>query len=265
MISFNKYLKTKMLASNSQLCVGLDISPELIGGTESITKCIDYSKKVIDATIDIVAAFKPNLAFFERWGSAGYVWLENILEYIDNRVITIADGKRGDIGNTAEQYANSIFEHFGFDATTVNPYMGVDAIKPFIKSQNKGVFVLCKTSNPSSKDFQNIIDNHNYLYELVSNKTLELNLLDNIGLVVGATNPEEIKNIRLNAPDIPFLIPGVGAQGGHLEKSVAYGNKNGVALISISRAIISAGDKSYSMIRSTAKDYNNKIMDRINA
>ena len=150
---FNNRLKNHIQDFSSALCVGLDISPESLGNSKSITHCIDHSKRVIDATIDLAAAFKANLAFFERWGSAGFKWLEHILEYINNRKITIADGKRGDIGNTAEQYANSIFDHFGFDAVTVNPYMGKDAIIPFINRPEKGAFILCKTSNPSSGDF----------------------------------------------------------------------------------------------------------------
>ena len=213
--------------------------------------------------MDLVAAFKPNLAFFEQWGSAGYKWLEDTMEYIDNRTFTIADGKRGDIGNTAEKYAQSIFDHFGFDAATVNPYMGEDAIVPFIKRPDKGAFILCKTSNPSSDDFQNSQNGQKHIFELVARKSVELNSTENVGLVVGATIPEEIKTIRRIAPELPFLIPGVGAQGGDLEKSMQYGNENGLALISISRGIIFSGDKTEKFIRSTAKDYKDKMMDLV--
>ena len=143
--------------------------------------------------------------------------------------------------------------------------MGKDAIAPFIKQKEKGVFVLCKTSNPSSKDFQNSLSGKNHMYELVAKKSLELNKLNNIGLVVGATNCKDIEYIRRLARGIPFLIPGVGAQGGDLAKSVRYGNDKGVALISVSRGIIAAGDKSQTTIRETALDYRNKIMDCINA
>ena len=260
---FNNRLKNHIQNLSSNLCVGLDISPESLGSTSSLSQCMDHSKRVIDATIDLAAAFKPNLAFFERWGSAGFKWLEHTIDYINNGTFTVADGKRGDIGNTAEQYAQSIFNHFGFDAVTVNPYMGEDAIIPFIKHPEKGAFILCKTSNPSSGDFQNSPNGQKHVYELVAKKSMELNAMKNVGLVVGATVPEEIKKIRHLAPNLPFLIPGVGSQGGDLEKSICYGNENGVALISISRGIIYSGDKTEKSIRTTAKDYRDKMMDFI--
>ena len=202
MNSFNNRLKKHIAEISSYLCVGLDIPPESLGSSSSLSQCIDHSKRVIDATIDLIAAFKPNFAFFERWGSAGFKWLENTMNYINTRTLTIADGKRGDIGNTAEQYAKSIFNHFGFDAVTVNPYMGEDAIIPFIKRPEKGAFILCKTSNPSSSDFQNSQNGQNHVFELVARKSVELNSMENVGLVVGATLPEEIKKIRHLAPEL---------------------------------------------------------------
>ncbi len=263
MNSFNNRLKKHIAEISSYLCVGLDISPESLGSSSSLSQCIDHSKRVIDATIDLIAAFKPNFAFFERWGSAGFKWLESTMNYINTRTLTIADGKRGDIGNTAEQYAKSIFNHFGFDAVTVNPYMGEDAIIPFIKRPEKGAFILCKTSNPSSSDFQNSQNGQKHVFELVARKSVELNSMENVGLVVGATLPEEIKKIRHLAPELPFLMPGVGAQGGDLEKSIRYGNEKGIALISISRGIIFSGDKTEKSIRSTAKEYRDKMMEYI--
>ena len=263
MDSFNKQLNNHIENISSCLCVGLDISPELLGNSISISECIDHSKKVVDATIDLAAAYKPNLAFFERWGSNGIKWLEDILDYINGKTLTIADGKRGDIGNTAEQYAKSFFDHFGFNAVTVNPYMGEDAVDPFIKRPEKGAFILCKTSNPSSGDFQNSLNGQINLFERVAEKSVELNKMDNVGLVVGATVPDDIKKLRIIAPQLPFLIPGVGAQGGNLEKSVSYGNQNGHTLISISRGIIFSGDKSEGSIRSAAVDYRDRVMDII--
>ena len=141
--------------------------------------------------------------------------------------------------------------------------MGEDAIVPFIKRPDKGAFILCKTSNPSSDDFQNSQNGQKHIFELVARKSVELNSTENVGLVVGATIPEEIKTIRRIAPELPFLIPGVGAQGGDLEKSMQYGNENGLALISISRGIIFSGDKTEKTIRSTAKDYKDKMMDLV--
>ena len=263
MVSFNNRLKKHITDLSSYLCVGLDISPESLGSSSSLSQCIDHANRVIDATIDLAVAFKPNLAFFEQWGSAGYKWLEDTMEYINNRTLTIADGKRGDIGNTAEKYAQSIFDHFGFDAATVNPYMGEDAIVPFIKRPDRGAFILCKTSNPSSGNFQNSENGQKHIFELVARKSVALNSTENVGLVVGATIPEDIRTVRNIAPELPFLIPGVGAQGGDLEKSMQYGNENGLALISVSRGIIFSGDKTEKAIRSTAKGYKDKMMDLV--
>jgi orotidine-5'-phosphate decarboxylase len=260
MISFNRRIKQHVRDKKSHLCVGLDISPELLGNSISLSQCVDHSKKVIDATQNFAVAYKPNLAFFERWGSAGYKWLEEILDYIHEDVLTIADGKRGDIGNTAQQYAESIFNHFGFDAVTVNPYMGKDAIIPFIENSEKGAFILCKTSNKSSSDFQNNLNGVEHIFERVAKQSLELNTNNNVGLIVGATHPEELKRIRTLAPQIPFLIPGIGAQGGDLQKSMEYGNGSGIALISVSRAIIAVGNKSTKAIRAAAKEYRDKMI-----
>jgi len=260
MISFNNRLKQQVRDKKSHLCVGLDISPELLGHSISLSQCIDHSKKVIDATQNYVVAYKPNLAFFERWGSEGYKWLEEILDYIHEDVLTIADGKRGDIGNTAQQYAESVFSHFGFDAITVNPYMGKDAIIPFIESPEKGAFILCKTSNKSSSDFQNNLNGAEHVFERVAKQSVELNTNNNVGLVVGATHPEELKRIRIIAPEIPFLIPGIGAQGGNLQKSMEYGNSSGIAIISVSRSIIAVGNKSSKAIQEAARNYRDKMI-----
>ena len=138
MKSFTTRLSEHISKKKSHLCVGLDISPEGLGDKNAkISKLIDHSLRVIDATIELAISYKPNLAFFERWGSDGFKWLVKIIEYIGNNSIIIADGKRGDIGNTAKQYAISIFDYFGFDAATINPYMGSDSIKPFIENSEK--------------------------------------------------------------------------------------------------------------------------------
>ncbi len=260
MKSFTTLLSKQIAIKNSHLCVGLDISPEGLGkASASIAELIDYSYKVIDATIDQAVCFKPNLAFFERWGSEGFKWLEKIIGHIGKRSLIIADGKRGDIGNTSKQYAISIFEHFGFDALTVNPYMGSDSIIPFINNPEKGIFVLCRTSNPSAKELQDLHSNNQRIYEKVAQMAVKLNKNNNIGLVIGATNPSEIRVIREIAPQLPFLIPGIGAQDGDLEKSMKYGNYNGDAIINISRGIIFAGDKSSKQIRFAAQEYVEKM------
>ena len=154
MESFNSNLKKVVRHKRSWLCVGLDMNPDALGKND-LTGLKEHSFKVIDATREFAVAYKPNFAFFERWGAVGFAWLEEIVEYIGNEHIKIADAKRGDIGNTASQYAKSIFDHFGFDSVTLNPYMGTDSIMPFIKDKNKGAFILCRTSNESAKDLQN--------------------------------------------------------------------------------------------------------------
>jgi len=265
MKSFATRLSEQINKKNSHLCIGIDISPEGLGDKSTdLSKLIDHSLKVIDSTIDLATCYKPNLAFFERWGADGFKWLEKVVDRIGNNSIIIADGKRGDIGNTAKQYAKSIFDYFGFDAVTINPYMGSDSIKPFIENSEKGVFILCRTSNISAAELQDLeVENHK-LYEQVANLAVELNTNDNIGLVIGATAPSEIEKIRGIAPNLPFLIPGIGAQGGDLEKSMKYGNYNGIAIINISRGISFTGDMSSKEIRKSAQNYVNEMREIMN-
>lgn len=262
MKSFNTLLSEQIIKKKSHLCVGLDISTEGLGKPNTkFSDLIDHSYKVIDATINMAVCYKPNLAFFERWGSEGFKWLENIINHIGSKSLIIADGKRGDIGNSSKQYAISIFNHFGFDAATINPYMGSDSIKPFIDNPKKGIFVLCRTSNQSAKELQDIKSYKQKVYEEVANLAVKLNKNNNIGLVVGATAPSEIQKIRKIAPNLPFLIPGIGAQGGDLEKSMEYGNKNGIAIINISRGISFAGDMSSQTIKNAAQEYVTKMQE----
>jgi len=260
MNSFNSRLSQHITTKQSWLCVGLDINPENLSiENPSLADLKTHTKKVIDATREFATAYKPNLAFFERWGSAGFVWLEETMKYIGRETITIGDAKRGDIGHTATQYARSLFDHFGFDAVTLNPYMGRDAIDPFIQNPEKGAFILCRTSNKSGGDLQNLNVNEKRLFETVAEFCAGLNEHDNVGLVVGATVPEEIDVIRSHAPGLPLLIPGVGAQGGDLEASLTAGNSNGSALINISRGICFSGDQSEEAIHTSAKNYVDKM------
>ncbi len=256
MKSFNSRLSDVIREKGSHLCVGLDMNPEGLGSTNSSLEDLKtHAFKVIDATQDLAAAFKPNLAFFERWGSAGFKWLEETMEYFSGKNIVIGDAKRGDIGNTAKQYAHSLFNHFGFDAVTLSPYMGLDSILPFTRDPEKGVFILCRTSNPSAVDLQNQPIGDELLFDKVVQMATTWNTNDNVGLVVGATAPEEISRIRHQAPGLPFLIPGIGAQGGDLKRSMYDGNVNGTAIINVSRGISFAGDLSEKAIRNAAKDY----------
>ena len=258
--SFNKRLLDRCNQTNNRLCIGLDIDPDKLPGNISDLKSVEsFIKEIIDSTISFCPVYKPNFAFYERFGSKGFLLLENIVDHIGDKAITIADAKRGDIGNTSKHYADSIFNQFGFDAITISPYMGSDSITPFINDENKGVFVLCLTSNSSSKDFQFISSNDTPLYEIVANKAQSLNNNDNIGLVVGATNKEQMISLREKTPSLPWLIPGIGAQGGDLETSVKIGNKKGVGIINVSRAIIYAGDGSINDISKAAFNYTEQI------
>ncbi len=256
MKSFNDRLKDRVNATRSWLCVGIDMTPEALGSSEiPLDRLKSHALNVIDATRDLAVAYKPNLAFFERWGSAGFDWLEEVLVTIGDGPIIIGDAKRGDIGNTAKQYAKSLFDHFKFDAVTVNPYMGSDSILPFIERAEFGAFVLARTSNDSALDFQDHKSNDEPVYISVAKKCTSLNKHNNVGLVVGATAAEELSVIRKVSPDLPLLIPGVGAQGGDLDASMRLGNDGGPAIINVSRGISFAGDLSTESIRDAAENY----------
>ena len=233
--------------NSSLLCVGLDPAPEQMPDKVGI---LEFNKAIIDATSDLVCAYKPNLAFYEALGIDGLDALKHTVEYIPDDIPVIGDAKRGDIGNTAKAYARAIFSYFDFDATTVNPYLGFDSIEPFIQYTDKGIFILCRTSNAGALDFQSLSceaeSTHHPLYEIVALKASQWNTNGNIGLVVGATYPEELRLIRQNHPDMPILIPGIGAQGGDLATVVRYGvnSKGEKAIINSSRQIIYASRES---------------------
>ena len=247
--------------NNTLLCIGLDPDPELMPGVD----VLEFNKAIIEATSDLVCAYKPNLAFYEALGSEGLAILEKTVRYVPGDIPVIADAKRGDIGNTARAYARALFSIFGFDAATVNPYLGFDSIEPFINNQDKGVFILCRTSNPGATDFQNLCTNGVPLYEVVAQKAREWNIYGNIGLVVGATYPEELKRVRSICPEMPLLIPGIGAQGGDLAAAVRYGAdaRGQKAIISVSRQILYASqDKDFARAaRNTAREIRTQIND----
>ncbi len=225
--------------NRSWLCIGLDFDPDLMPEV----KPLEFGKAIIDATRDLVCAYKPNLAFYEALGIEGLRILEELTEYIPSDIPIISDAKRGDIGNTAKAYAKALFSTFGFDAATVNPYLGFDSVEPFISYRDKGVFILCRTSNAGASDFQDLHCTTGFsLYEEVAQKAKEWNVYGNIGLVVGATCPEELRKIRSICPEMPFLIPGIGAQGGDLALAVSYGMdaKGERAIIAVSRQILYA-------------------------
>ena len=234
-MNFKEKLSKKIKANNSLLCVGLDIDEDKI----SNSSLFEFNERIIDETKDLVCAYKINMAFYEFFGKKGYELLEKTIDHIPDDIVIIIDGKRNDIGNTAEKYAKSVFETLKADATTVNPYLGSDGIKPFLKFNDKCSFILCRTSNPSAKEFQDIKSNNKPLYEKVAEKIREWNKIGCCGAVVGATYPEELKKIReILGDDIPILLPGIGKQGGDLEKSVKYGGEN--TIIVSARSIIYA-------------------------
>ncbi len=240
-MNFLEKLITASRKNDSLLCIGLDPDPRLMPDKVGV---FEFNKAIIDATADLVCAYKPNFAFYEALGNEGLDALRQTVKYIPDSIPVIGDAKRGDIGNTAKAYATVIFSDFNFDATTVNPYLGFDSLEPFIQYQDKGVFILCRTSNAGAIDFQSLrcVEHDRPLFEVVALKASEWNVHGNIGLVVGATYPEELKLIRQNHPDMPLLIPGIGAQGGDLELTIRYGvdAKGERAIINSSRQIIYA-------------------------
>jgi len=229
----------------SYLCIGLDtdldkIPKHLHDGKDPV---FEFNKQIIDATHELCVAYKPNIAFYEALGPKGWESLEKTLAYIPKDVFTIADAKRGDIGNTSTMYAKTFFQRMNFDSVTVAPYMGEDSVKPFLQFENKWVILLVHTSNPGSSDFQLIESklSGRKLFEEVIIKSQQWGTKDQLMFVVGATHPEKIKSIRELAPDNFFLVPGIGAQGGDLLTVSKYGmNRQCGLLINSARAIIYA-------------------------
>ncbi|KAB2880327.1 orotidine-5'-phosphate decarboxylase [bacterium] len=239
--------RTEKALAHSSVCVGLDPDLNLIPAilkSES-NPVLAFNRALIDATVDVVGAYKPNFAFYEVMGIEGWLTLTDTVKHIRSRsdkVIIIADAKRGDIGNTSSKYAQAILQEMDFDCITINPYMGRDSVEPFIQDENKGAFVLCLTSNKGSEDFQRLDVNGRKNYVSVAQNVLSWNTLNNCGLVVGATHPEEMQNIRSISGKMPFLVPGIGVQGGDLE-AVVKSNWDGRkvnAFINSSRAVIYA-------------------------
>ncbi len=236
----------------SFLCVGLDVDLEKIPAhlLSLEDPLFEFSRQIIDATHHVAVAFKPNTAFFEAYGIKGWKALEKINKYIKKEypeIFTIADAKRGDIGNTSTRYAKAFFEDLNFDSVTVAPYMGRDSVEPFLAFEDKFTIMLALTSNPGGLDFQTFQDQNGFhLYEKVLQTSLTWKNADRLMYVVGATRPEYFQKIRKIVPDHFLLVPGVGAQGGSLEDVCAYGlNKEVGLLVNSSRGIIYASDKEY--------------------
>ena len=222
----------------SFLCVGLDTDPtKLPAGVGAL----EFNKVIIDATREFAVAYKPNLAFYEAMGREGWDILEETVAYIGNEHFTIADAKRGDIGNTSSYYAKAFFENYGFDSITVAPYMGKDSVSPFLQFQDKWAIVLALTSNEGSKDFQTQKIGEEYLFEKVLRDVASWGTDENTMFVVGATKAESLAQIRQIIPNHFLLVPGVGAQGGSLQDVVKYGMNSEVGLlVNASRSILYA-------------------------
>ena len=254
-MDFLRKLITRIEENNSLLCVGLDPDPSrfLPSLRDEANPILAFNKQIIDATQDLVCAYKPNFAFYEAEGLEGLEALRKTIEYIPDEIPIILDVKRGDIGSTARAYAKAAFEVWGADAVTLSPYLGHDSVEPFLEYDDKGLFVLCHTSNPGARDFQSLQHSGQPLHEIVARRALEWGA----ALVVGATYPQVLRKIRSLAPHAWILMPGVGAQGGDLEQALAAGlNDEGHGLvINASRSIIYASSP-----RAAARE----LRDRIN-
>lgn len=242
MSNFTDRLDASATRNQSLVCVGLDPwRPSM-----PVDDFAAFTKAIIEATSDLVCAFKPNYAFYEAEGLEGLRALVSTMKAVPSDVPVILDAKRGDIGSTATAYAKAAFEAWGADAVTLNAYMGGDTVEPFLEYEDRGVFILTRTSNPGGSDFEELQVSDGAavrpLYEHMTERAVEWNTRGNIGLVVGATAPSELERIRKIAPEMPILIPGIGTQGGDLEASIRYGvNSSGLgAVINSSRGIIFA-------------------------
>jgi uridine monophosphate synthetase len=237
---FFEQLEQRARDADSLLCVGLDPrSEDAIAAREECTR-------LIDATAEYACAFKPNAAFFEAFGAAGMAALKDVIAHVPAGIPVILDAKRGDIADTAEAYARAAFDELGAQAITLNPYLGGEALRPFLTRSDRGAFVLCKTSNPGADEFQGskLQDAGRTLYEMVAQHAQQWNVNGNVGLVVGATDPQALVRVRAAAPDLWFLVPGVGAQGGDLQAALEAGLRpDGLGLlVNVSRQIAKASD-----------------------
>lgn len=243
--SFAGRVRSAAQGADSLVCVGLDPDldrfPDLLNHLPPGERIAAFNRAIIEATSDLVCCYKPNLAFYAAHGIAGIEALIATREAVPPHVPVLLDCKVGDIGSTAAAYARAFFEEWGFEAITVNPYLGEDSLAPFLSYDGKGVIIVCKTSNPGGGDFQDLTVGESTLFERVAERAVrwQENYPASIGLVVGATWPEQLANVRAIAPDLPILLPGVGAQAGDLDAAVRAGldKRAGGLLVSSSRGI----------------------------
>jgi orotidine-5'-phosphate decarboxylase len=243
-MTFGEKLGLSEDRTGSLLCLGLDPDPELLPPTfpKTARGVAEFVSVVVDAVTGIVSSFKLNLAFYERWGRDSDWVLDRALSSLPSGAPVILDGKRGDIGNTAQAYAHAIFDEWGADATTVMPYLGFDSVAPFLAHHDRGVLVVCRTSNPSAAEFQHLQVDGEALYRHVARHAIEWDRHGNLGLVAGATAPTELREIRQIAGTRLLLVPGIGVQGADLDAAVsaALNSEGRGAIISVSRGILAA-------------------------
>lgn len=269
-MSFQSRLREISQKQNTLLCVGLDTDVEKLPKNirEFDNAQFAFNKVIIDATHDQVCAYKPNAAFYEAYGVKGMIQLKLTIEYIRHvnpAIQIILDAKRADIGNTNMGYVRYVFTELGVDAITVHPYLGREALQPFLDQKDKGIIVLCRTSNPGAGEFQDLQMQGKPLYQIVAECVSgQWNGNGNCGVVVGATYPDELKEVRKIVGDMPILIPGIGAQGGDVEKTVRAGidSAGDNAIINAGRSIIfaSGGDD----FGEKAKEEAKKLREEIN-
>lgn len=262
-------LKNAQEKNNSWLCVGLDPMPGRmpLPALRWDEPVLPFNKAIIDATQDLVCAYKPNLGFYLQWGAAGVIALERTIAYIPNDIPIILDCKTGDIGSTQAAWGVGLFDEWGVDAVTVNPFVGADAVLPMIEERpNKAVYLLARTSNPGAAYFQGDLQQADALSAKVVSGSQKWSLAGHLGYVVGSTYPQDFDAIRSLAPNANFLIPGIGAQGGSLEAAVKYGpNQSDIGLvgpaISASRSVIyaSAGEDFATAARAAAEELRSQI------
>ena len=249
-MNFQERLDECLRQSGSLLCVGLDPQPEQLPAAvrQKRDPVLAFSQAIVEATAPWAAAFKPNAAFYEALGPAGLETLRRTIAFIHQRcaALVIVDAKRADIGHSSAAYAHALLDLLGADAITLNPYLGRDALAPFLGRPERGCFILCRTSNPGAGEFQDLPVDGRPLYQVVAERVQRWDEHGNCGLVVGATYPEELAHVRALCPRLPLLIPGVGAQQGDLERAVRAGvdARGGRVLVNAARAILyaSAGD-----------------------
>lgn len=269
--TFVDRLHAAATAKRSWLCVGLDVVVDRLpaGLPRNAAGVWQFIEAIVESTSDLVCAYKPNFSFFEAMGVEGWSMLHDLRRLVPDDVVLIADAKRGDIDSSAEAYARAILDRMGFDAITVNAYGGEDCVRPFLDRADRGVFVWARSSNPGAGEFQDLIVENEPLYLAVASRVAAWNRHGNCGLVVGATYPNQLADVRRRAPSLPILIPGVGAQAGDLEAAVRAGRSEsgGLALINASRSVIYAGAEAdfRTAIREAAQDLRNRINSALSA